>query len=100
MEKFTIWNMVIGMLEEFIPFIGLLIFGNIENLVLSSRGVVAGANILKLSIYSIICVIIWLIVGTVGATVASQYASFIDFIGGLAIFILGLQAMYESIANK
>ena len=97
MEKFTIWNMVIGMLEEFIPFIGLLIF---ENLVLSSQGVVAGANILKLSIYSIICVIIWLIVGTVGATVASQYASFIDFIGGLAIFILGLQAMYESIANK
>lgn len=100
MEKFTIWNMVIGMLEEFIPFIGLLIFGNIENLVLSSQGVVAGANILKLSIYSIICVLIWLIVGTVGATVAAQYASFIDFVGGLAIFILGLQAMYESIANK
>ena len=91
---------MIGMLEEFIPFIGLLIFGNIENLVLSSQGVVAGANILILSIYSIICVIIWLIVGTVGATVASQYASFIGFIGGLAIFILGLQAMYESIANK
>ncbi|WP_299524544.1 hypothetical protein [uncultured Methanobrevibacter sp.] len=88
------------MLEEFVPFIGLLIFGNIENLVLSSQGVVAGANILKLSILSIICVIIWLIVGTVGATVASQYADFIDFIGGLAIFILGLQAMYESIVNK
>ena len=65
------------MLEEYIPFIGLLIFGNIENLVLSSQGVVAGANILKLSIYSIICVLIWLIVGTVGATVAAQYASFI-----------------------
>ena len=60
----------------------------------------AGANIIKLSIYSIICVLIWLIVGTVGATVAAQYASFIDFVGGLAIFILGLQAMYESIANK
>ena len=74
------------MLEEYIPFIGLLIFGNIENLVLSSQGVVAGANILKLR--------------TVGATVAAQYASFIDFVGGLAIFILGLQAMYESIANK
>ena len=88
------------MLEEYIPFIGLLIFGNIENLVLSSQGVVAGANILKLSIYSIIWVLIWLIVGTVGATVAAQYASFIDFVGGLAIFILGLQAMYESIANK
>ena len=83
------------MLEEYIPFIGLLIFGNIENLVLSSQGVVAGANI-----FSIICVLIWLIVGTVGATVAAQYASFIDFVGGLAIFILGLQAMYESIANK
>ncbi len=88
------------MLEEYIPFIGLLIFGNIENLVLASQGVVAGANILKLSIYSIICVIIWLTVGTVGATLASEYAGFIDFIGGLAIFILGLQAMYESVVNK
>lgn len=88
------------MLEEYIPFIGLLIFGNIENLVLASQGVVAGANILKLSILSIICVIIWLIIGTVGATLASEYAGFIDFIGGLAIFILGLQAMYESVVNK
>lgn len=88
------------MLEEFVPFIGLLIFGNIENLVLASQGVVAGANILKLSILSIICVIIWLIIGTVGATLASEYAGFIDFIGGLAIFILGLQAMYESVVNK
>ena len=88
------------MLEEYIPFIGLLIFGNIENLVLSSQGVIAGASILKLSIYSIICVIIWLIIGTVGATLASEYAGFIDFIGGLAIFILGLQAMYESVVNK
>ena len=88
------------MLEEYIPFIGLLIFGNIENLVLASQGVIAGASILKLSIYSIICVIIWLIIGTVGATLASEYAGFIDFIGGLAIFILGLQAMYESVVNK
>ena len=75
------------MLEEYIPFIGLLIFGNIENLVLSSQGVVAGANILKLSIYSIICVLIWLIVGTVGATVAAQYASFIDFVGSCIVIL-------------
>ncbi len=46
------------MLEEYIPFIGLLIFGNIENLVLSSQGVVAGANILKLSIYSIFLILL------------------------------------------
>ena len=45
-------------LDAYIPFIGLLIFGNIENLILASQGVVKGANPLKLGIASIICVII------------------------------------------
>ena len=37
-------------LDAYIPFIGLLIFGNIENLILASQGVVKGANPLKLGI--------------------------------------------------
>lgn len=88
------------MLEEYLPFIGLLIFGNIENLVLSSQGVVAGVNPLKLVIASLICVICWLVIGTLGTQFASYYVGIIDFVGGLAIFILGAQAMYDSIRAK
>ena len=89
--------MVILMLEQYLPFVGLIIFGNIENLVLSSQGVVAGVNPVKLGIASIICVLLWLIIGTFGTQMLIQYVDFIDFIGGLAIFILGLQAMIQSI---
>ena len=85
------------MLEQYLPFVGLIIFGNIENLVLSSQGVVAGVNPVKLGIASIICVVLWLLIGTVATSMLIQYVDFIDFIGGLAIFILGLQAMVESI---
>ena len=84
------------MLEQYIPFLGLIIFGNIENLILASQGVVAGANPLKLALVSIAVVIIWLFIGTVGTQFAMQYAHIIEFVGGLAIFILGLQAMIES----
>jgi len=89
--------MVILMLEQYLPLVGLIIFGNIENLVLSSQGVVAGVNPVKLGIASIICVSLWLIIGTFGTQMLIQYVDFIEFIGGLAIFILGLQAMIQSI---
>ncbi|WP_458456295.1 hypothetical protein [Methanobrevibacter sp.] len=85
------------MLEQYLPFVGLIIFGNIENLVLSSQGVVAGVNPLKLAIASICCVSAWLIIGTFATQAFIEYVDFINFIGGLAIFILGLQAMIESI---
>lgn len=85
------------MLEQYLPFVGLIIFGNIENLLLSSQGVVAGVNPVKLGVASIICVIAWLFIGTVATSILIQYVDFIGFIGGLAIFILGLQAMVESI---
>ena len=88
------------MLEEYLPLLGLIIFGNIENLVLSSQGVVAGVNPLKLGIVSIICVCFWLILGTFGTQILINYVDFIDFIGGLAIFILGAQAMYTSIRGE
>ncbi|WP_458405390.1 hypothetical protein [Methanobrevibacter sp.] len=88
------------MLEQYLPFAALIIFGNIENLVLSSQGVVAGVNPLKLGIASIICVSMWLIIGTFGTQMLIQYVDFIDFIGGFAIFVLGAQAMYASIRGE
>ena len=85
------------MLEQYLPFVGLIIFGNIENLVLSSQGVVAGVNPVKLGIASICVVTLWLMIGTFGTQILIDYVSFIEFIGGFAIFVLGLQAMIQSI---
>ena len=47
------------MLEEYLPFFGLIIFGNIENLILSSHGVVKGVNPRILGGLSIIIVLNW-----------------------------------------
>lgn len=91
---------MIFMLEQYLPFVALIIFGNIENLVLSSQGVVAGVNPVKLGIASFICVGLWLCIGTFGTQMFIQYVDFIDFIGGLAIFILGAQAMITSIRGE
>ncbi len=88
------------MLEEYLPFIGLLIFGNIENLILASQGEVKKANVLSLSIMSIIVVILWFILGTILTDIALQYSNIINFIGGLAIFILGIQSVVEAMKNK
>ena len=88
------------MLEQYIPFIGLIIFGNIENLVLSSQGVVAGVNPRILGGLSIIIVIFWLIVGTVCTNMLMPYADIIEFVGGLAIFILGIESMISAIRSK
>ena len=78
-------------------FMGLIVFGNIENLILASQGVVKGANPLKLAIFSIICVSCWLIIGTVCTQQLESYGLYIEFIGGLAIFILGIQSMLEAV---
>jgi hypothetical protein len=75
----------------------LLIFGNIENLILAAQGVAAGVNPLGLAILSLIAVVFWLSLGTFGTRIAMKYARVINFIGGLAIFILGIQAMMESV---
>ena len=87
------------MLEAYLPFIGLIIFGNIENLGLASQGAVAHVNPLILGGLSIIAVVIWLFIGTVATEVAIQYSNYITFIGGLAIVILGIQAIHEAIKN-
>lgn len=87
------------MLEQFIPFIGLIIFGNIENLILASQGVVQGVNPRILGGLSILVVIVWLFIGTVATSVAIQYSSYITFIGGLAIVILGIQSVHGAVKN-
>lgn len=87
------------MLEEYLPFLGLIVFGNIENLILASQGVVEGVDIKVLSGLSIAVVIIWLIIGTVATNLAIQYSNYITFIGGLAIFILGVIAIRDAVRN-
>ena len=84
-------------IDEYKEFWGLLIFGNIENLVLSSQGAVAGVDPIILGGLSLLAVIIWFLIGTFGTKVAIKYARVIEFIGGLARFILGLQSMLEAI---
>lgn len=83
-------------LKDYVPFTGLLIFGNIENLILASEGAVAHVNPFILGGLSIILVIIWLLIGTYGTKMAIKYADYIEIIGGVAIIILGLQAMLEA----
>lgn len=46
-------------IDEYKEFWGLLIFGNIENLVLSSQGAVAGVDPIILGGLSLLAVIIW-----------------------------------------
>lgn len=87
------------MLEQYLPFVGLIIFGNIENLILASQGVVQGVDPKVLGGLSIIAVIIWLFIGTIATDVAMQYANIITFIGGFAIFILGIKAVYDAVEN-
>ena len=91
--------MVIILLEAYLPFIGLIIFGNIENLILASQGVVQGVDVKVLGALSVLVVIIWLVIGTVATEVAIQYANYITFIGGLAIVILGIQAIAGAVKN-
>ena len=87
-------------LKDYAPFTGLLIFGNIENLILSSQGAVAGVDPIVLGILSLIAVIIWLLIGTYGTKMAIKYADYIEIIGGVAIIILGIQAMLEAFGDR
>ncbi len=75
----------------------LLIFGNIENLILAAQGVEAHVDPVGLALLSFMAVAFWLIIGTFGTKIAMKYARYINFIGGLAIFILGVQAIVEAI---
>jgi hypothetical protein len=77
-------------LRHFLP---LLVFGNIENLILAAQGVDAHVDPVGLAALSFLAVFCWLLIGTFATKAALKYARVINFIGGLAIFILGVQAM-------
>ena len=85
------------MSSEIKQFSILILFGNIENLILAAQGVDAHVDPLGLACLSLLAVVCWFLIGTFGTRVAIKYARYINFIGGLAIFILGVQAMLESI---
>ena len=81
-------------LKHFLP---LLVFGNIENLILAAQGVAACVNPFGLALLSLTAVVCWLLIGTFGTKIALKYARYINFIGGFAIFVLGVQAMLNAI---
>ena len=87
------------MLEQYLPFMGLIIFGNIENLILASQGVVGGVDPKVLGGLSILIVILWLLLGFVATDLAMQYANYITFIGGLAIFLLGFKSVFDAVKH-
>ena len=87
------------MLEQYLPFIGLIIFGNIENLILASQGIVGGVNPKVLGGLSILVVILWLLIGFIATDLAMQYSNYITFIGGLAIFLLGMKSVYDAVKH-
>jgi len=78
-------------------FLGLIVFGNIENLILAAQGVAAHVNPVGLACLSLIAVVCWLLIGTFATKAAMKYARYINFIGGLAIFILGIQSILGAI---
>ena len=83
-------------LKAYAPFTALIIFGNIENLILASQGAVAHVNPIILSILSVIAVILWLLLGTYGTKIAIKYADYIEIFGGVAIIVLGVESMLEA----
>ncbi|WP_458405225.1 hypothetical protein [Methanobrevibacter sp.] len=83
-------------LKDYTPFAGLIIFGNIENLILASQGAVAHVDPFVLGILSLIAVVIWLLLGTYGTKIAIKYADYIEIFGGVAIILLGFQSMSEA----
>ena len=82
--------------KDYAPFTGLLIFGNIENLVLASQGAVAHVDPYILSVLSLIAVVAWFLLGTYGTKVAIKYADYIEIFGGVAILFLGVLSMLEA----
>jgi putative Mn2+ efflux pump MntP len=83
-------------LKDYAPFAGLIVFANIENLVLASQGAVAHVDPFILGGLSLIAVVSWLLIGTYGTKVAIKYADYIEIFGGVAIIILGMQSMIEA----
>lgn len=80
-------------IADYKEFWGLLIFGNIENLVIACQGATEGLDPVVLGVLSIAAVIMWFVLGTYGTQVALKYSRVIEFLGGFIIFALGIQAI-------
>lgn len=85
------------MADELRQFLALIVFGNIENLILAAQGVAAHVNPIGLAFLSLCAVVCWLLLGTFATKAAMKYARYINFVGGFAIFVLGIQAMLGAI---
>lgn len=85
------------MADDLRQFLALIVFGNIENLILAAQGVAAHVNPVGLACLSLCAVVCWLLIGTFGTKIAMKYARYINFVGGFAIFVLGIQAMWGAI---
>ena len=83
------------MANEFKQFMGLLIFGNIENLILSAQGATAHVDPFILGGLSLICVVCWLLIGTFGTKFAIKYARHINFIVGIQSMIGAIPGMLK-----
>ena len=84
------------MADDIKQFLGLIVFGNIENLILACQCVSAHVDPLGLALLSFTAVVCWFLIGTFATKIAMKYARYINFIGGLAIFILGVQAILQA----
>ena len=84
---------MMSFVEEYKAFFGLLVFGYLVNLVLAAQGVIEGADPFIVAGASICLVIIWQLIGVFGTKAAMKYSRHIEFIGGFAIFVLGIQSM-------
>ncbi|WP_407454908.1 hypothetical protein [Methanobrevibacter sp.] len=85
------------MTEDLKQFLALIVFGNIENLILAAQGVSMHVDPIGLAWLSLLAVTCWLLIGTFGTKMAMKYARYINFIGGFAIFVLGIQSMVYAI---
>ncbi len=83
-------------LKPYLPFSALIVFGNIENLVLASEGATAGVNPTILCALSLIAVLCWILIGNYGTKVAIKYADYIEIFGGVAIILLGFKSMLDA----
>ena len=74
--------------------LGLIIFGNIENLVLASQGAVTLVNPWILGGLGLLMVIIWLALGIFGTKVAIKYADYIEFGWWISYYIYFRSSIY------
>lgn len=85
-----------NLIKDCTGFWALIIFGNIENLILASQAATSHVNQIIVLLLTLICVIAWLLLGKYATKFAIKYSEEIEIIGGVAIILLGIEAMLEA----